>query len=90
MQEERQKYDMMNLILQMTAHIKKMEIQMDKLVHERETAKAQEVSTVIPMGTTVVPSTLAEELAPKVPLARAVPVTSSTTSATKSSTTVRS
>ena len=59
---------------------------MDKLVHERETTKTQETPTVIPMVTTIVPSTLAEELAPKEPLATVVPVTSSTTSATKSST----
>lgn len=39
------------------------------------------------MVTIVVPSTLVEELAPKEPLATAVPVTSSTTSPTKSSTT---
>ena len=64
-----------------------MEIQMDKLVHERETRKAQEVPSVIPMVTTVMPSILVEELAPKEPLATAVPVASSTTSATESSTT---
>ena len=63
-----------------------METQMDKLVHEREIIKTQEVPSVIPMVTTVVPSTLAKKLAPKEPLATAVPVTSSTTSATKSST----
>ena len=59
---------------------------MDKLVHEKETPKTLEILSVIPMVTTVVPSTLAKELAPKVPLATAVPVTSSTTSATESST----
>ena len=39
------------------------------------------------MVTTVVPSTLVEYLAPKVPLATVVPVTSSTTTATESSST---
>ena len=63
-----------------------MEIQMDKLFHEREITKAQETPTVIPMVTTVVSSTQAEELAPKVPLVTAVLVTSSTTSTTESST----
>ena len=77
----------MNLIFQLTWHIKEMEIQMDKLVYERETTKAQEVPLVIPMVTTVMPSILVEELAPKEPLATAVPVTSSTTLATESSTT---
>ena len=57
---------------------------MVKLVHERETIKAQETPTIIQMVTTVVPSTLAEELAPKVPLGTAVRVTSSTTLATDS------
>ena len=55
---------------------------MDKLVHEIETTKAQETPTVIYMVTTAVPSTMAEELAPKGPLATTVPMTSSTTSAT--------
>ena len=58
-QEASQKDDMMNLILQMTVQIKEMEIQMDKLVHEREYVKTQEVPTVIPMETTAMPSTLA-------------------------------
>ena len=64
-----------------------MDIQMEKLVHEKETRKVREIPTVIIVITTVVPSTLAEELAPKEPLANSVLVTSSTTSATKSSTT---
>ena len=38
-QEKNQKDDMMNLIFQLTGQIKEMEIQMDKLVHERETKK---------------------------------------------------
>ena len=67
--------------------MKEMEIQMDKLVHEKETPKTPEFPSVIPMVTTTVPSTLAEELAPKEPLATVVPVTSSATSATESSTT---
>ena len=65
-----------------------METQMDKLVHKRETTKTQETPKVIPMVTVVVPSTLAEELAPKEPLGTAVSVTSSTTSATESSTSI--
>ena len=60
---------------------------MDKLVHEKEIKKARKTPAVIPIVTTVVPSTLAEELAPKVPLAIAVQVTSSTTLAIESSTT---
>ena len=34
-QEKNQKDDMMNLIFQLTGQIKEMEIQMDKLVHEK-------------------------------------------------------
>ena len=79
---------MMNLILQMTAQIKEMEIEMDKLVQEKKAAKTQNVSpTIIHVVTTAVPSTMAKELAPKVPFAIAVPITSSTTSAIESSTT---
>ena len=77
----------MSLILQMASQIKEMDIEMDKLVQEKEVSKAQEIpTTIIPMVTTVVSSTLVEELAPKVPLATTVHVTSSTTSATESST----
>ena len=78
---------MMNLILQLTAQIKEMEIQMDKLVQKKETLKESEIPIVIPVITAVVPSTLGENLAPKEPLSTAVPVNSSTTSATESSTT---
>ena len=64
-----------------------MEIQMYKLVEEKETPNVPEIPTVIPVITTAVPSTLAEELESKVPLATVVPVMSSTTSTTESSTT---
>ena len=60
---------------------------MNKPVQEKEIVKEPEIPTVIPVITTAVPSTLGENLAPKEPLATAVPVTSSTTSATESSTT---
>ena len=49
--------------------------------------KQQKHQKFIQLSLTVVPSTLAEDLAPKVPLATAVPMTSSTTSTTESSTT---
>ena len=81
-QGHNEKDDMMNLIFQLTAQIKEMEIQMDKLVHEKETPKTPEIPSIIPMITTVVPSTLAENLAPKEPLATIVPVTSATDSCT--------
>ena len=87
LQDQSEKEEMMKLILQMTAQIKEMEIQMDKLVQERETVKEPEIPTVIPMITTTVPSNLGENLAPKGSLATAVPVTSTITLATKSSTT---
>ena len=45
----------MNLIFQMMAQIKEMEIQMDKLVHEKETPKTPEIPSFIPMVTTTVP-----------------------------------
>lgn len=78
---------MMSLILQLTAQIKEIEVQMDQLVQEKETVKEPLIPTVILVITTAVPSTLGEKLAPKEPLATTVPVTSSTTSATESSTT---
>ena len=42
-QEANQKDEMMNLILEMTTQIKEMEIEMEKLVQEKETTKAQEI-----------------------------------------------
>ena len=78
---------MMILILQLKAQIKEMEVQMDQIVQEKETVKEPVIPTVIPVITAVVPSPLGETLAPKEQLATAVPVTSSTTSTTESSTT---
>ena len=49
---------MMNLILQLTAQVKEMEIQMDKLVQEKETVKELVIPTVIPVITAAVPSNL--------------------------------
>ena len=60
-----------------------MEVEMDKLVQDKEANKAEEVpAIVIPIVTIVVPYTLAESLAHNVPMATTLPVTSSTTSAT--------
>ena len=80
----------MHLILKLNAQIKEMETQMDELVKEKETVKeidAPIIPTVIPLITTAVVSTLGVKLAPNEPLATIVPVHSSTTSTTDSSTT---
>lgn len=87
LQDANQKYEMMNLIFQLTTQIKEMEIEMDKLVQEKEASKEAVPVTVIPVVNTVVPSTLVESLAPTVPMATTLLVTSATTSTTKSSTT---
>ena len=61
LQDQSEKEEMMKLILQLTAQIKEMETQMDKLVWERETVKELEIPTiptVIPVITTTVPYTL--------------------------------
>ena len=77
------------MVLKMTTQIKDMENQMEYLMQENETLKkAQEISIpiVIPTLCTVVPSTLAEHLAPKGVLATEVSITSKDISATSSST----
>lgn len=79
---------MMNLILQLTAQTKEMENEMDNLVQEKKDRATEVLVTVIPVVTIVVPSTLAESLAPIVPMATTLPVTSSTTSTMESSTTI--
>ena len=79
---------MMSLILQPIAQIKEMEVQMDQVVQEKETVKEPVIPIVILVIIVAVPSNLGEKLVPKEPLATAVPVTSSTTSVTESSTTV--
>ena len=79
---------MMSLILQLTAQIKEMEVQMDQVVQEKEIVKEPVIPNVIPVITVAMPSTLGEKLAPKEPLATVVPVTSSTTSVIESSTIV--
>ena len=55
---------------------------MDILIKEKVVKEAvvKNIPTVIPMVSTIVPSTLAEQLAPKVPLATAVSVQSIYTS----------
>ena len=59
---------MIELVLKTTAQIKDMENQIETLIKEEETLKETNISpipTVIPMVSIVVPSTLAEKLAPK-------------------------
>ena len=60
---------------------------MDKLVQEKKDREAEVPVTFIPVVTIIVPSTLAESLAPTVPMATTLLETSSTTSTTQSSTT---
>ena len=63
-----------------------MENEMDKLVQDKKD-KEEEISvTMILVVTIVVPYTLAESLAPTVPMATTLPVNSSTTSSIESST----
>ena len=76
-QEQSEKDEMMKLVLKLTAQVKDMENQMDILMKEKEALKETDVPsipTVIPIVSTVVPSTLAEHLAPKVPLETTVSV----------------
>ena len=79
LQDANQKDEMMNLILQLTTQLKEMENEMDKLVQEKRASSEADPVTVIPIVTTIVPSTLAESLAPSVPLATTIHVTSATT-----------
>ena len=90
LQEQTEKAEMAKLILKLTSQVKEMEYQMDILIKEKEAVKEVDVKytpTVIPIVSTVVPSTLAEHLAPKVPLATIVSMQYIDTSATGSSTT---
>ena len=90
LQEQTKKEEMAKLILKLTTQVKDMEDQMDILIKEKEAVKevdVQYIPIVIPIVSTTVPSTLAEHLAPKVPLETAVSVQSIDTSATGSSTT---
>ena len=75
LQDQKEKDEMMSLILQLRAQIKEMEVQMDQVVQEKETFKEPVISTATPVIIAAVPYTLGEKLAPKEPLATAVPVT---------------
>ena len=54
-----QKDEMMNFILQLTAQLTEMENEMDKLVQEKKASMEVIIVTTIPTVTTVVPSTSA-------------------------------
>ena len=79
----------MQLVLKMTAQIKNMETQIESLMKEIENLKKTQqfsIPIVFPTVSRVVPSTLAEHLAPKGVLATAVSITSKDISTTSSST----
>ena len=85
LENEGQKDEMMNLIIQLTAQLKEMENEMNKLVQEKKASMEAIHVTTIPTVTTAVPSTLAASLATSVSIAIALPTTSATTSAIESS-----
>ena len=70
---------MMNFILQLTAQLKEMENDMDKLVRKKKASLELIPVTAIPIVTITVPSTLADALAPSVPVATTLPILSATT-----------
>ena len=73
---------MMNLIIQLTAQLKEMENDMDKLVQEKRASIEAILVIAIPTVTTKVPSTSATPVATTLPVATTFLSTSSTTSAT--------
>lgn len=90
LENENQKYEMMNLIIQLTAQLKEMETEMDKLVQEKQASMEAVPINSIPIAST---SPLVDALAPSstiVPATIATPITTevlATTPATTSATT---
>ena len=80
----------MNLIIQLTAQLKEMENEMDKLVQENKASMEEIPVTAIPIASTAVPSTSSSPLPTIVAVTTTIPVTTevSTTPATTPTTTV--
>ena len=85
LENQSQKDEMMDFILQLNAQLKEMENEMDKLVQEKKANMEAVIVTTIPIVTTEVPSTLEASVATTVPVATTLPTTSATTLVTESS-----
>lgn len=74
----------MDLVLKLNEQLKEIEKELDKLIQFKQSELATTPQTVIPTISTIVPSTLAASLAPIVPPATAMPIKSTSTSASTS------
>jgi len=70
---------MMDLVLQLNDQLKEMEKELDSLIQLKQASIDNPPATVIPIVTTIVPSTLAASLAATAPMAIALLATTSAT-----------
>lgn len=87
LENQSQKDEMMDLILQLNAQLKKMENEMGKLVQEKQASMEAVTVTTIPTITTSIPYALAASVATTALVATTLPIASTTTSAIGSTTT---
>lgn len=74
--------EMMDLVLQLNDQLKEMEKDLDNLIQLKQASLETATATVIPIVTTIVPSTLVASLAPTTPLATTLPTSTTSTLAT--------
>jgi len=72
----------MDLVLKLNDQLKEMEKELDTLIQSKQGDLATTPRTIIPIVSTIVPSTMVASLAPTAPLATTLPITiESTTTA---------
>ena len=74
----------MDLVLQLNDQLKEMGKELDSLIQLKKDSLENAPTTIIPTATTVVPSTLAESLAPIPLMATTLPASTSATGSTTS------
>lgn len=73
--EKQNKEELMDLVLKLNEQLKETEIELEKPLQSKQGEPTTIPQTVIPIISIAVPSTIATSLAPNIPLATALPVT---------------
>lgn len=76
--------EMMDLVLELNDQLKEMENELDSLIQLKQASLDYAPPTIIPIVTTIVPSTLAASLVPIAPMVTVLPAYTPTTLATRS------
>ena len=77
---EKKSGELMDLVLNLNEQLKETEQELEKVVQSRQSESTMQPQTVVPIVSTVVPSTLETVLAPNIPLTTAAPIETTGTS----------